>query len=121
MLLLFLSSDFRRTPPRQTAGPPRAGLGRLPLVMREAQQLDVARVQISAAVLPFDDVISDDALRWRGASGPLASIAAFPLAAGDQRMPFARRVELLRHIWRGLHTSGEGSNEESESPGMNHD
>src|SRR3546814_13867142 len=60
-------SYFRPTPPHQTAGPPRAGLGRLPRVMREAQQLDVARVQISAAVLPFDDVISDDALRWRGA------------------------------------------------------
>src|SRR3546814_6976712 len=88
--------------------------------MREAQQLDVARVQISAAVRPFDDVISDDALRWRGASGPLASIAAFPLDAGDQRTPFARRVELLRHLWRGLHPRGEASNEGSECLELTH-
>src|SRR3546814_6339575 len=76
-------------------------LGRLRLVMRDAQQLGVARIQISAAVLPFDDVISDDALRWRGASGPLASIASFPLDAGDQRTPFARRVELRSEERRG--------------------
>src|SRR3546814_15354696 len=88
--------------------------------MREAQQLDVARVQISAAVLPFDDVISDDALRWRGASGPLASIAAFPLDAGDQRTPFAKRVELLRHLCRGLHSRGDAISEESECLGVTH-
>lgn len=80
--------------------PPRPRLRRLALMVREAQQLDVRRIKVRAAIAPLDDMISDDTVTRTAAFAPVAPLA---LDLGDQRPPFAGQIEGISNLGWRLH------------------
>src|SRR3546814_7991249 len=87
------------TPPLSdlAASPPRPRLRRLALMVREAQQLDVARIEISATIAPLDDMVADHPIARAAAFAPCTTLALDP---GDQRPPLAGQVESGQASWR---------------------
>jgi hypothetical protein len=61
----------------------------------DAQQLDVALIQVSAAILPLDDVVSDDPPPAPTGPAPHAMRATRPLDIRNQSPPLGRVIERL--------------------------
>src|SRR3546814_20409848 len=67
-------------------------------MVREAQQLDVARIEISATIAPLDDMVADHPIARAAAFAPCTTLALDP---GDQRPPLAGQVEGISNLgWR---------------------
>ncbi len=67
-----------------------------------AKALDVARIEVSAAILALDDVVSDElVLQLREVlAAHLADIAAQLLDVLGERLPFSREVERINRLRR---------------------
>lgn len=82
----------------------RPSLGRLLLMMREAQQLHVLPIERRATVPQLNDMVPDQPI---GRTAPLAPRPALVLDIAHQRSPFRRMVETVRHLWQGGNTRRE--------------
>src|SRR3546814_9481964 len=69
-------------------------------MVREAQQLDVARIEISATIGPLDDMVADHPIARAAAFAPCTTLALDP---GDQRPPLAGQVEGISNLGWRLH------------------